>query len=148
MTRPTGVTILAVLDFIGAAGCVLLGILFMVGGTFAGAAAGSNTQGGAAAFGFLAGLGAFMGVAMFIGAAIAALVGWGLWKLKGWARIVTIVLAALGAAVNLLGIVTHFNVGGLIGLAIDGLILWYMFQPNVKAAFAGSSGSAAMAAAK
>ncbi len=75
-------------------------------------------------------------------AAIAAVIGFGLWKLQNWARIVTIVFSGLGIVSGLLGFLTmllHFSLVGLlfrmIGLGINGLILWYMLQPHVKQAF-------------
>ena len=139
MGRPTGVTILAILNFIGAACCLLGGIAMILGGGFM---ATMMSQQGAGASGILGALGAAAGVFMIIMGGIAALMGFGLWKLKEWARIITIVLAGIGAALQLLGLLgslTHFNVlallFGVFWLAIDALIIWYLLKPEVKAAF-------------
>src|SRR6267154_2034029 len=97
MARPTGVTIIAVLYFLGAALCLLGGVLMFVGGGFL--ASMINQQGGAggsAGAGMMAGLGAVVGVVALIVAVICALVGWGLWKVKNWARIVALIFAGLG----------------------------------------------------
>lgn len=141
MGRPTGVTVIAVLDFIGAGFCVLAGIGLMLGGGFI-ASMMSQQQGAGA--GLLAAVGAAAGVFLLFCAAIAAFLGWGLLKLKNWARIVTIVFAALGAVGALFGIfavLAHFAPIGvfwaLCRLAINGWIIWYMLQPHVKAAFEG-----------
>jgi hypothetical protein len=103
-------------------------------------------QGSAAGAGFLAGLGAVIGVLALVFAALYALVGWGLLKLKEWARIVTIVLSGLGALGALFGLVavfTHFGLiivfWSLVRLAICAWIIWYLLQPNVKAAFQGQT---------
>lgn len=141
MGRPTGVTVLAVLDFIGAGFCVLAGLGMLLGGGFM-ATMMSQQQGAAA--GLLGAIGAAAGVMFLLCAALSALVGWGLLKLKGWARIVTIVLAAIGIAGALLqvfGALAHFNVIAVVWtlcwVAVYGWIIWYMLQPHVKAAFEG-----------
>lgn len=149
MGRPTGVTVLAVLDFIGAGVCVLIGLGLMLGGGFI-ASMMSQQQGTPA--GLLAAVGAAAGVFVLFCAALAALVGWGLLKLKEWARIVTIVLAvlgAVGAVLGLFGVLAHFAAIGIFWavcrLAINGWIIWYMLQPHVKAAFEGVQARAANA---
>jgi hypothetical protein len=143
MGRPTGVTVLAILDFIGAAFCVLGGIGMILGGGFIATMVSQQSgQGSAGAAGILAGLGAAAGVFIIIIGGISALVGFGLWKLKGWARIVSIVLTAISGAFQLLGLLgsfAHFNlfavVWSLFWIAIDALIIWYLLKPEVKAAF-------------
>jgi hypothetical protein len=139
MGRPVGVTILAILNFIGAAFCVLFGIAMILGG---GVIATMLSQQGAGASGILAGLGAAAGVFIIIIGGIGALVGFGLWKLKGWARIVSIVLYGISAALQLLGLVgslAHFNAFAVIWsvfwVAVDAFIIWYLLKPEVKSAF-------------
>jgi hypothetical protein len=147
MVRPTGVTVLAVLDFIGAAFCVLAGLGMMLGGGFI-ASMLSQQQGGSA--GLMAAIGAAAGVIFLVIAAVAILLGWGLLKLKEWARIITIVLAGLGALGALIALATvfaHFAAVAmfvvLCRLAINGLIIWYLLQPHVRAAFQGAQVRAA-----
>jgi len=144
MERPVGVTVLAVLQYLGAAFLVLMGVLMMVAFSVFGpaimkAAGAAGSVGGMA----MAGLGVFLGILFFFFVAIAALLGWGMWGLKNWARIVTMVLSALGllgAAFGLLSGLMHFSVVILVvatvRAAINGLILWYLNEPNVKQAFA------------
>lgn len=149
MGRPVGVTILAILAFIGAAFCLLGGILMMVGGGFM--ASLMNQQGGQGA-GVLAGLGAVAGVFIIIIGGLYGLVGFGLWKLKNWARIVTIVLLGIGIAMQLLGLLgtlAHFNLFAFVWtvfwIAVDAFIIWYLLKPEVKAAFQGAQIRAATA---
>src|SRR5262252_58582 len=97
MNRPGGVTVIAILDFIGAALCLLMGILSVVGaGAGIMGALGQGGHGAAAAGGVMAVVAGFFTVFAFVGAAISALLGWGLWKLKNWARLITIVFAVMG----------------------------------------------------
>jgi hypothetical protein len=65
-----------------------------------------------------------------------------MWKLKGWARIVSIVLFAISAVMQLLGLLgslAHFNVfavvWSLFWVAVDAFVIWYLVKPEVKAAF-------------
>ncbi len=143
MNRPTGVTVIAVLYFIGAAFCILGGLGMILGGGFlASIISKSQANGAGAGAGIMAGLGAALGIGLLVGAAIAALLGWGLLKLKEWARITVIVLASLGlvlGVLGLLGALAHFAVillfGVVVRVAINGCILWYLLQPDVKVAF-------------
>ena len=140
MQRPTGVTVIAVLDFIGAAFCVIGGLVVLFGGamlaSFFGAAAANGTA--APGAGFIAGLGAVLGVIILAFAILFILVAIGLLKLKNWARITSIVLSALSLLNSLNGFrggMAGGIAGPVIGLAINIWIIWYLLQPNVKAAF-------------
>jgi hypothetical protein len=142
MGRPVGVTILAILNFIGAAFCLLGGIGIILGGGFIASMLSQQGQGSAGAAGILAGLGAAAGVFIIIIGGVSALVGFGLWKLKEWARIVSIILVGVNVAFQLLGLLgtlAHFNVlaaiWGVFWLAVDAFIIWYLLKPEVKAAF-------------
>jgi hypothetical protein len=145
MARPVGVTILAVLDFIGAAFCLLGGIAMIAGGGFmATMMSQQGGQGSAGAAGVLAGMGAVAGVFIIIVGGVSALVGFGLWKLKNWARIVSIVLLGISIAMQLLqllGVLAHFNLFAFVWIAfwtaVDAFIIWYLLKPEVKAAFQG-----------
>jgi hypothetical protein len=142
MGRPVGVTILAILNFIGAAFCLLGGIGMILGGGFIATMLSQQGQGSAGAAGILAGLGAAAGVCIIIVGGISALLGFGLWKLKGWARIISIVLFGISCALNLFGVLgalLHFNLFALIWsvfwVAVDAFVIWYLLKPEVKAAF-------------
>ncbi len=143
MQRPTGVTILAVLAFIGA-GLLVVGALFsLLGGMLVSTMSASR-------MGALAGVGAaFLAIVLLISAAVDIVVGVGLLKLKNWARIITIVLTGIGLLGSVLSIISPFGhmhvfffvflIRRLIFAAIYAWILWYLFQPHVKQAF-GATG--------
>ena len=103
MQRPTGVTILAVLAFIGA-GLLVVGALFgLLGGMLVSTMSASR-------MGMIAGVGAaVLAVFLLIFAAVDVVVGVGLWKLKNWARILTIVLDRLAFLGSVLSILNPFG---------------------------------------
>ena len=141
MERPTGVTILAVLAFIGAGLLVLaaLGFLLM-GGVMLSRMAG-------APLGMMGGIGvAFLAVVFLVIAVLYVVMGIGFWKLQNWARILAIVLTGLAVlfqALGVLGALAHFHpflfIWRAIFLAIDVWIVVYLLKPNVKQAF-GATG--------
>ncbi|MGD1212944.1 MAG: hypothetical protein ABR973_16525 [Candidatus Acidiferrales bacterium] len=141
MERPTGVTILAVLAFIGAGLLVLaaLGFLLM-GGVMLSRMAGTP-------LGMMGGIGvAFLAVVFLVIAALYVVIGVGFWKLLNWARILAIILiglAVLFQAVGVLAALAHFHpilfVWRAIFLGIDVWIVVYLLNPNVKQAF-GATG--------
>ncbi len=141
MERPTGVTVLAVLNFLGAGLYALFTVLFFLIGA-GGAASGMMSEMGGGAAAFLLGLGAAVGVILLIFSAIGLAIGIGLWKLRNWARIVTIVLVGLSlllGVIGLLGSLIAFELGSLIFqaifVALYAWIIWYLFQLHVKQAF-------------
>lgn len=146
MNRPTGVTVLAVLDFIGAGIEVLGAIGMFIGGAFLGTIlARVAARSGGAALGAGAGavIGAVIGVVFLFMAFLSGAVGFGMWNLKDWGRILQIVFAGIGAAFQALGFLAslfHPRVGAmlwhLIWLSFNAWIIYYLIQPQVKAAFA------------
>ena len=140
MERQTGVTILAILNFLGAAIAVLIACGFLFGGTII-ALLGMSAPTSIAGFGLVV-----AAVSCFAGAVLAVLTGMGLLKLRNWARILTIVftgLSLVSAALGILSALAHFSVfltvRELIVAAIDLWIITYLFKPHVKQAF-GATG--------
>lgn len=146
MQRPAGVSVLGVLDFIAAAFWLLLAVGGFVGATFLGAiisrAIAQSGNSGAVGAGIGAAIGVVIGILGLIFGGIALLMGWGMWSLKEWARILQIVFAGIGAcfqALLTLLALTHARVlelvWHLIFFAVNALIIWYLIQPQVRAAF-------------
>jgi uncharacterized membrane protein (DUF2068 family) len=105
--RPLGVTVIAILTVIG-------GIIFLVSGLAL----------------LIIGIGIIL-----LALGIAYLVmAYGLWKGKGWAWTITLILSAIGIIVAVVSIATG-NVGGIISIIINGVIIYYLYRPNVKAFF-------------
>jgi len=100
------------------------------------------------------------GIGIAIGAIVLAVgigylvVSYGLLKGKGWAWIVTVILTIIAIAVQIVSGITAsmFNasfiddtnsfvtgiIAQIVGIAINGVILYYLYRPNVKAFFGKS----------
>ena len=130
----------------------MLAIGAFVGGAFIGSMIGINaghSGAGATGAGIGAMIGAVIGVFFIIGAILDGICGYGLWNLKEWGRMLTLVLAGIGmvfAIITLFGSMIHFHIISvffvLIRMAIYALVIWYLSQPEVKAAFARASAPA------
>ena len=125
--RPMGITILAVLSAIGG----VLGILGGVALIGLGGLAATST-GTAAYFG----LGAVWGL-IVLASAIASLVfAYGAWTLKPWAWPLGVALQIIGLALAALTVISGGDISGqIISVVISLVILYYLFQPNIKAVF-------------
>ena len=131
---PTGVKVISVLYYIGAVLSLILGIICIVASAYAGSLLGGVTEG----LGFLgASLFIILGIIMIGFAVLSFFVGRGLWKAQSWARIVAIILSALGVVNALIGMVQGEIAGNIISLIV-GLVIggYLLFSKNVKEAFA------------
>lgn len=132
MKRPTGVTILAILAIIGGILGVLGGLLGLAGGALlAGGAAGAA---GTAASGTLA---IFSAISLVIGI-LDIVLGIGLLGLKSWAWTLGVALQVIGLVIAIVQIATgNAKISGeLLGMAINVIILVYLFNGGVRKAFA------------
>ena len=143
MERPTGVTILAVLYFIGTAILAICALFFFVLG---GSMLSSVAQSGGPWSTILAAGGAVVGALFLVFALLQLALGIGFIKLQNWARVVAIVLtgiAVLFGAIGMLSLLAHVMVFALvtrvITLAIQIWILVYLFKPHVKQAFGATT---------
>jgi hypothetical protein len=135
--RPTGVTIIAILNIIG-------GILMVVGGLSSMALGAvlplqqQNTVPGADASSIpadLLGGGAIAVGAVLLGLGVlSSIVAYGLLTGKSWAWPLTVVLAIISIVLNVISLVAG-NVGAIVSIAISAVILYYMHRPQVKAYF-------------
>lgn len=131
--RPSGVSVLSILAGI-------LGILALVGGIIVAAASTFITDiiesyaptavipGMTGAF--IAGILAIVGAVVIIIGILHILVAYGLWVGAGWAWWLTIILSILGIILGILSLP-----GGIVLLIIYAVIIWYFWQPYVKAYF-------------
>ena len=121
--RPLGVTIIAVLAAIGGAVGVLGALAAMSVLTSFGGLAGS--------------IGGFATIVVFIalGTAVVSLVfAYGAWTLQPWAWTLGVVLEVISGITALYQLADGQS-SAVITVAIAAVILWYLFQPQVKAAF-------------
>jgi hypothetical protein len=152
MKRPTGVTVLAIINFLeGFVFLLLAGALWLVAwamgqGELAGASA-DLSSGSAEVLEALEWLGArgllsalVAGVAVFGGLYLA--LGVGLWRLKDWARVTMVILTGARVPIVLWGLTASLLDREPASLVLDALIVfvyvwivWYLFQPPVKQTF-------------
>jgi hypothetical protein len=140
MQRPIGVTILAVLGFVGAATLFAAGLMLCLGGAMLSRMANRP-------MGMMLGMGgAVVGAFVLFLAGLYLVTSIGLLSLQNWARILLVILIALSlvsSAFGLLGALAHFRIflffWRAIFAAIEVWILMYLFQPNVKQAFGATS---------
>ena len=123
--RPVGVTILAVLAYIGAVFSLLGGLALIIGSAAISSlilkfAPGIDT------FPITTALFVIVGVIFLVCAVINYCVARGLWKGKNWARILVIIIAAL----SLISSLWPFDI---VGIIISGLIIWYLgfYKPAI-----------------
>lgn len=74
-----------------------------------------------------AGIAIALGIASFV-------LSWGLLKGKGWAWIITVILAIISIVFSVIGIASG-GIPNIISLIINGVILYYMYRPDVKSYF-------------
>lgn len=134
MGRPTGVTIIAVLMVIGGAIMLVGGISAIALAPLLPMAAQSQDLAGGISSAMLGGVAAASG-AFFIALGIASLViAYGLFKGRGWAWTAAVVLSIIGIVMSVVSIVTG-NFGSIVSIIINGVILYYLYRPHVKAYF-------------
>jgi len=104
---------------------IISGILFIIGGI-------GFTALGVLSLVFLAaGIGSILlGIASLV-------VAWGLLKGAGWAWIITLILTIISVIVNVAHIAGG-NTASIIGIIINGIIIYYLYRPNVKSYFGRS----------
>ncbi len=122
--RPTGVTLLAILAFIGGAFGILGALALLgLGFAFAGVAVG--------------GLGFIFGIVFLALSILYLWIGWGFWNLKRSAWSLGLVVFGAGIVITLiemlLGYATVTNL--IVTIVINGIVLYYLMTPGVKAAF-------------
>ncbi|MDT7878163.1 MAG: hypothetical protein RQ862_06365 [Candidatus Caldarchaeales archaeon] len=129
-TRPTGVTILAVLEIIGGIFSLLAAAAFFALGALVGEA-GMGMVEELPGIGFLAGaLAALLGGVFIIAGLVAFLLAYGFWTGRGWAWILGIIFSIVGivlGVVSLLG-----NSASIVGILINILIIYYLTRTHVK----------------
>ena len=107
--RPLGVTIIAILAILGGIGSLVGGIALVAIIPLLGAAL------------------IIIGLAYFV-------VAYGLWQGLKWAWIITLIVTVI-AFISGLGSIIVGNVGAVIPIIINAIIIYYLFKPNVKAYF-------------
>ena len=132
--RPMGVTILAILAFVGGILGICGGLSGIVGASFLGGLAASAGASNVTALGGMLVVYSIIAVAF----AVADLVfGFGAWTLKPWAWMLGMVLFGLNIVYQLVAVIAGWSTlgGVLISVVIAGVIIYYLLTPEVKKAF-------------
>jgi hypothetical protein len=123
--RPTGITILAILAAIAGVFALLGGLTLLVSGGFIGAATGSGALGG---------LATLVGAVLIVSGAASLFFAWGAWGLQPWAWTLGVIIQAVNIVLALFQLING-NTGALLSIVIAGAITYYLFRPEIKAAF-------------
>ena len=116
--RPIGITIIAIL-------MIISGIFFIIGGI-------GFTALSVLSLAFLAG-----GIGSIILGIASLVVAWGLLKGAGWAWIITLIITIISIIANIVSLAGG-NTASIIGIIIEGIIIYYLYRPNVKSYFGRS----------
>lgn len=145
--RPSGITVLAVLHFIIAAMVVPSGALWLLTVDLLAdpeVAAQATLPGSmnAQVVALALRLGKPLGWILIVFGVLKLVSGVGLWKLRNWGRLLTLGLAALAVALSLPGMVSAVLARDPVSVFLQllfavgyGVIVWYLFRPDVKRAF-------------
>jgi uncharacterized membrane protein (DUF2068 family) len=127
-SRPTGITILAILAAIGGILALLAGLFATVLGGALGAATGSAAVGG---------LVVLLGVIAVVYGVLSIAFAYGAWTLKPWAWNLGMASQLVGIGLSVVYIVTgNSSISSqILSIVISGLIIYYLNTPAVKAAF-------------
>ncbi|MDH7592777.1 MAG: hypothetical protein QHG99_00265 [Methanomicrobiales archaeon] len=79
-------------------------------------------------------IGLVVGFVFIIVGAIEIILGIGCFKAWGWVWTAGVIITIVSLLIGLLELLTG-GAGAILGIVISGIILWYLFQPNVKAYF-------------
>lgn len=148
-SRPRGVTIIAILIIIAGVLSLLIGVGLVVIGPFIMNVSPNSNLGSqiepqvlGLVFVVFGAISLALGVANFV-------MAYGLWKAKGWAWTISIILLFIGIAVDMISIsITSAGVfsntgsnllgdilSSIISIGISAFIVYYLYRPHVKAYF-------------
>jgi hypothetical protein len=128
--RPLGITIMAIIAGIFGVLGLLAGLaLFGLSGLL-------GAVGGAS----VAGQGMLSSLFALVTAILALAFAYGAWNLKPWAWPLGLAFAGFAVVSGVIGLASGDTdiTGFVIGIAIAGLVAWYLMTPGVKAAFGRS----------
>ena len=134
MKRPVGVTILAVLAILYGIFSLLLALLALLGLALAASGVGN------VATRYSTGNLVYAAISDPVLGILYLAFGIGAFSLKGWAWTTGVVALVLDVVRQIVGVVMHgFSASNIVGfiitIVVALVVLWYLFRPNVRAAF-------------
>jgi hypothetical protein len=127
MRRPTGITILGILEIIS-------GIIFAIVAIAIGAIAGMGGYMGGMGGGVMSALGGALAAIFALGAVLSFLIAGALFSGKRWGRTITIVFSIISLIIEAVSLVSG-NPFAIASVILNIIILWYMWRPHVIAYF-------------
>jgi hypothetical protein len=135
--RPTGVTIIAILNIIGGIIMLVGGLVLVAAGSILPSLSTNSDLSGVPAL--LIGTAAIaVGIILIILGIISFIVAYGLMKGMSWAWTLTVVLSIIGIVLNAISLASG-NFGGIVSIIISAIILYYLYRPHVKSFFGKGS---------
>lgn len=134
MDRPLGVTIIGVLMAIAGIVMIIAGISSMALAPLIPMAAESQDLGMGISSAMLGGFAVASGAIMLALGIASLLIAYGLFKGRSWAWTAAVVLSIIGIIMSVVSTVTG-NFGSIVSLIINGVIIYYLYRPHVKAYF-------------
>jgi len=132
VNRPTGITILAILALMGGLLSLIGALTLFLGGALA--VGGSGVVGVA-----LGALAIITGLVMLVSALLSLAFAYGAWNLKPWGWLLGIVTQGFSLFSSLMALINGSDFGSqLFSILVAGGILYYLFRPDIKAAFGRS----------
>jgi hypothetical protein len=127
-SRPTGITIIAILMIIGGLILLFTGITPL----FFGPLISIDSDGSTSELGFLITIGGLV----LVGLGIASLiVSWGLLKGKRWARTITLIISIIAIIFAIISLISSEDLIHIMEIIVYGIIIYYMFTDKVKLFF-------------
>jgi lysylphosphatidylglycerol synthetase-like protein (DUF2156 family) len=128
--RPTGATVITVIEGI-------LGVLFLLVGLFVGFIGGTlgslaGANGEAAAGGVLAGVGIVFGVIVIAIGVLYLLIAYGVWKARGWAWMLGMVVSIIVLVFAVLGLGNGVSASTIVSIALPAIVVYFLWTPEVK----------------
>jgi hypothetical protein len=148
--RPLGVLILSLFYLVAGGLAVLAGLLFAVIGSVLSQDPQVRQQivAGGVPGDLVAPLVAFFTVILVVFGVLGLILGWGMWHGRPWSWTLAVALQVVGIAFGGVAMLVDVATGSagsagarLVGIAIGAFLLWYFFQPGVRAWF-GKQGQA------
>lgn len=139
--RPLGVCIIAIFTWIRAAFYAAVGLVIFGIGHLSGHLMSRMTNESMLGT-WIARLGKALGVGALLIALVYLVVGVGLWGLKNWARVVSLVFVALWFFVGLVGLLHFPTPWHIVRAGIQIAIFVYLLLPDVKRVFNTPKGAA------
>lgn len=127
-------TIIAILNIIGGIIMLVAGIALVAVGSLLPSVLEQGAEMSGLPAGALGALGVGMGGVIIALGIFSFVVAYGLWKGKGWAWTLTVVLSVISIVLNAISIATG-NAGGIINIIISAVIVYYLYRPHVKTYF-------------